>query len=93
MNVRNIDGALIPLADLVTLTESWREQPIYHKDLLPVVFVTADMAGRLDSPLYGMAELSDTLRALKLDHGETLTQTFTRVADNPYRPSRKWDGE
>ena len=93
LKVRSINGALVPLADVVTLEESWREQPIYHKDLLPVVFVTADMAGRLDSPLYGMAELSDTLGALKLDNSETLKQTFTQVPDNPYRPSLKWDGE
>ena len=93
LSVRSINGTLVPVADLVTLEESWREQPIYHKDLLPVVFVTGDMAGRLDSPLYGLAELADSLAALEFDHGETLHQTFTAVPDNPYRPSLKWDGE
>jgi hypothetical protein len=34
-----------------------REKVIYHKDLLPVVFVTGDMGGRLDSPLYGMFDI------------------------------------
>ena len=34
---------------------------IYHKDLLPVVYVTGDMAGALDSPLYGMFGLRGSI--------------------------------
>lgn len=93
LNVRGTEGVLVPLADLVVLKDVTREQPIYHKDLLPVVFVTADMAGRLDSPLYGMAELHGKLGELQLDYGEFLAQTLIEVPDNPYRYSLKWDGE
>ncbi len=93
LEIRSEYGNLVPLADLVTLTESLREQPIYHKDLLPLVFVTADMAGRLDSPLYGMAALYSGLSELELDGGETLAQNLIKLPDNPYRYSLKWGGE
>jgi hypothetical protein len=39
-----------------------RDHAIYHKDLLPMVMVTGDMSGSLDSPLYGMFSMVATLR-------------------------------
>ena len=54
LGVRSSSGKLVPIRELVTVSDSLREQPIYHKDLLPVNYVVADMAGRVDSPLYGM---------------------------------------
>jgi multidrug efflux pump subunit AcrB len=62
LEVRSAGGALVPVAELVQVRRSLREQPIYHKDLLPVTYVTGDMAGRLDSPLYGMFEIVSRLR-------------------------------
>ncbi|MGB1109944.1 MAG: efflux RND transporter permease subunit [Gammaproteobacteria bacterium] len=81
-------GGMVPLAELVNVVPARRSHSIHHKDLLPVVYVTADMAGELDSPLYGMFELSDTLKA---DAGPE--QWFLSAPDNPYRYSIKWDGE
>ena len=34
-----------------------REYSIQHKDLIPVVYVTGDMARELDSPLYGLFDI------------------------------------
>ena len=45
-------------------SDSLREQPIYHKDLLPVNYVVADMAGRVDSPLYGMFAMRGDVRGI-----------------------------
>ncbi len=55
--LRSTSGALVPLSEVVTVSQAPWDSTIYHKDLLPVVFVTGDMAGRLDSPLYGMFSL------------------------------------
>src|SRR5690606_27482230 len=52
--VRGAAGQLVPLRELVTQSDTLREQPVFHKDLLPVNYVTGDMAGAVDSPLYGM---------------------------------------
>ena len=88
LQVRSVNGALVPLADLVDIVSGERERNIYHKDLLPVVYVTADLAGDLDSPLYGMLDISSTL---KEQNG--LEQWYTSQPVNPYEYSLKWDGE
>ncbi|MCP4984336.1 MAG: efflux RND transporter permease subunit, partial [Gammaproteobacteria bacterium] len=77
------------------LRKTGNESSIYHKDLLPVVFITADMAGELDSPLYGMfemlAQLKSELVSPLLD--KPIEQYMISQPDNPYQYSLKWDGE
>jgi len=88
LQVRSTSGALVPLTELVDIIPGEREKNIYHKDLLPVVYVTADLAGGVDSPLYGMFDMSS-----KLSEHDQLEQWFTRQPVNPYEYSLKWDGE
>ncbi|MEK7361767.1 MAG: efflux RND transporter permease subunit, partial [Pseudomonadota bacterium] len=57
LKVRAAGGALIPLTELVRAESVGRDATVYHKDLLPVVYVVGDMAGKLDSPLYGMFDI------------------------------------
>ncbi|WP_186056059.1 efflux RND transporter permease subunit [Burkholderia gladioli] len=92
--VRGSDGQLIPLSELVRERNSRIEQPIYHKDLLPVTYVVGDMAGRIDSPLYGMFEMRGRLSKLATPGGSPLGEWFIRQPDDPYRSfAIKWDGE
>lgn len=87
-------GRQVALADLVSVEQAEREHAIYHKDMLPMVMVTGDMAGKLDSPLYGMFEMVGTVSDTGLaPAGGWLEQYFVRQPDNPYRYSIKWDGE
>ncbi len=88
LQVRSVSGTLVPLTELVDIQRGEREKNIYHKDLLPVVYVTADLAGDLDSPLYGMFDISGTLN----EQG-VLEQWYTKQPENPYEYSLKWDGE
>ena len=88
LQVRSVTGTLVPLTELVDIVRGVREKNIYHKDLLPVVYVTGDVAGGVDSPLYGMFDISSTLK--EQDGPE---QWYTRAPDNPYEYSLKWDGE
>ena len=92
LKTRSQSGPLVPLSEIVDVEKTQRENAIYHKDLLPVVFVFGDMAGPLDSPLYGMFEIFAVLRD-QLIGGGTLEQSFIRQPDNPYGYSLKWDGE
>ena len=57
LEARSTSGARVPLSELVSVRSAPWDGAIYHKDLLPVAYVTGDMAGRLDSPLYGMFSL------------------------------------
>src|SRR5210317_974862 len=76
LKVRSEAGALVPLSELVSVERSTIERSIYHKDLLPVVFVTGDMAGELDSPLYGMAALYQSIGDQLSVYGEVIEQYF-----------------
>ncbi len=93
LRVHNRDGQLVPLSEFVSIVESTRENAIYHKDLLPITYITGDMAGKLDSPLYGMFEISAALEGKKVDDNYLLHQYFFQPPANPYQFSLKWDGE
>jgi multidrug efflux pump subunit AcrB len=94
LNVRGAGGKLVPLSELVEVVPSEREKTIYHKDLLPVVFVVGDMGGELDSPLYGLFGMRADLKDKALEQGGTLKEYFIRQPSDPYAGfSLKWDGE
>jgi len=106
LRVRSRDGVLVPVSELVEVREQAREKAIYHKDLLPVVYVYADMGGKLDSPLYGMFDARGALKGKALEGLEsaqgqgggklagTLGEWFVRQPADPYAGySIKWDGE
>jgi multidrug efflux pump subunit AcrB len=93
VKVASQNGALVPLSELVSVKQSTIERSIYHKDMLPVVFVTGDMAGELDSPLYGMAAIYASVKDKLSVYSEPILQYFIQPPENPYRYSLKWDGE
>jgi multidrug efflux pump subunit AcrB len=92
--VRTPAGALVPLSELVMPLATERDRPIFHKDLLPVVYVVADQAGRVDSPLYGMFAARGKVAGAALEDGGVLGEYFIRQPSDPYRQyAVKWDGE
>ena len=94
LTVRSASGALVPIRELVTLSDTLREQPIHHKDLLPVNYVVADMAGKVDSPLYGMFEMRSDIAALPMPDGGALAEYFINQPSDAWRGyALKWDGE
>jgi multidrug efflux pump subunit AcrB len=92
LRVRGAGNQLVPLSELVTVQQARWDGAILHKDLLPVVYVTGDEAGKLDSPLYGMFALVGQLRRDSVD-GQTFAQTFIAQPDDTSDFSIKWDGE
>jgi multidrug efflux pump subunit AcrB len=94
LTVRSRDGTLVPLSELVEVSSGIAEKTIYHKDLLPVVYVFGDMAGKLDSPLYGMFDIRSLTNGVKLSQGGKLGDYFIKQPDDPYAEyALKWDGE
>jgi multidrug efflux pump subunit AcrB len=92
--LRAKDGTLVPLSELVESTKTVRDKTIYHKDLLPVVYVVGDMAGKLDSPLYGMFGVRSAINGMALAEGGNLGEHFISQPEDPYAGySLKWDGE
>jgi multidrug efflux pump subunit AcrB len=94
LTVRSKSGTLVPLSEVIEVSPSAREKTIYHKDLLPVVFVVGDMGGKLDSPLYGLFGLRGSLADHELKEGGRLSEYFIKQPADPYAGfSIKWDGE
>ena len=93
----NPEAPLVPLRELVQVEEVTVDQPIYRKNLKPVIYVTGDVAGTVESPVYAIFDMNKQLAELNpSDFGGTgdkvqiynLNQPFTSV-----EPSMKWDGE
>jgi multidrug efflux pump subunit AcrB len=94
LTVRSDSGALISLSELVRPVSALRDKTIYHKDLLPVVYVVGDMAGQLDSPLYGMFAIRAKTAGAALEQGGKLGEYFIRQPSDRYAGyALKWDGE
>lgn len=94
LTVRSATAGLVPIRELVTVLDAHREQPIYHKDLLPVNYVVGDMAGRIDSPLYGMFRMRKAIGEMVTPGGGSLKEYFLRAPAEAYRDyALKWDGE
>ena len=94
LSVRGANGKLVPLSELVEVVPSAREKTIYHKNLLPVVFVVGDTGGAIDSPLYGLFAMRGELKDMPLEQGGALSEYFIRQPADPYAGfALKWDGE
>jgi multidrug efflux pump subunit AcrB len=92
LSVKSAQGRSVPLSEVVTVERVPWDGAIHHKDLLPVVYVTADEAGALDSPLYGMFDVVGYVG----DHaiaGQRLEQFFIRQPTTTDGFAIKWDGE
>ncbi|MBI5419080.1 MAG: efflux RND transporter permease subunit [Deltaproteobacteria bacterium] len=86
-------GNLVPLGELVRVEEEIAEKSIYHKNLMPVVYVTADVAGKVESPVYAILAINEALDKLVLPGGYRLERY---VASQPFTEEKiamKWDGE
>ena len=86
-------GNLVSLGELVRVEEQTADQSIYHKNLMPVVYVTGDVAGKVESPVYAILQLNEALDQLQLPEGYRLGRY---VASQPFSTDKlamKWDGE
>ncbi|WP_372648520.1 efflux RND transporter permease subunit [Draconibacterium sp.] len=93
INIMTMTGQKVALGDVVEIKQEIQDKSIYRKNQKRVVYVTADIAGALESPVYGILDMSDNLNKIQLPEGYTLNEEFTQqpfVQDNY---SLKWDGE
>ncbi|MDF9392551.1 MULTISPECIES: efflux RND transporter permease subunit [Methylococcus] len=67
LEVRGADGRLVPLGELGTLVEDQADRVIYHKNLLRLNYVTAEMAGR--TPVEAVLDWGDIEKARPLPAG------------------------
>jgi multidrug efflux pump subunit AcrB len=93
LRVQGRDGNLVPLSSLVSEESTTEPSYIYHKNLQPVVYVTADVAGREESPVYAILKLNQALDKIRAADGTRLERFTTHQPFLTTNYSMKWDGE
>lgn len=91
--VKNQQGKLIPLGELVEFRSQVHAHPIYHKNLKPVVYVTADVGGVEESPVYAMLKMNKELEKVQAPDGQDLKVYYARQPFSTQHYALKWDGE
>ncbi|MFH1102911.1 MAG: efflux RND transporter permease subunit [Pseudomonadota bacterium] len=87
------DGTLVPLSTLVKPVRTGPDRSIYHKNLMPVVYVIGDVAGVKESPVYAILEMQKKIDAITLPEGYTVIQHTAKIPQSDRRFAMKWDGE
>ncbi len=93
LGVRSRFGPVVPLSELVHMSEISTDKSLYHKNLLPVVYVTGDVVGRQESPVYAILKMNQAIAKLHLPEGGKLKVLTTHLPEDTSKPSMKWDGE
>jgi multidrug efflux pump subunit AcrB len=86
-------GSLVPLGELVQQVEIPRETSIYRKNGMPVIYVTGDVSGEEESPVYAILKMSEKISELKDEQGNPVKQYTTSLPYFETSPAMKWDGE
>jgi len=86
-------GGMVALADLVRIEKTEIDRSIYHKNLMPVVYVIGEVAGENESPVYAILDLRRKIDTIALPEGYHITQHTAGLPESDRRFSMKWDGE
>ncbi|MBI3645035.1 MAG: efflux RND transporter permease subunit [Acidobacteriales bacterium] len=87
-------GGQIALQEVTDLQQSTIDTSVYRKNLQPVVYVTGDVAGAEESPVYAIMKMSDAIDKIKLPQGYAVKQyKGTTMPERTDRLAMKWDGE
>ena len=93
LKITGTQGNPVPVRDLVTVTRQIKAKNIYRKNQKEVVYVLADMSGKLESPSYAIANISDSLKNVSVPRGFSLKEEYTHQPEMEDNYSIKWDGE
>jgi multidrug efflux pump subunit AcrB len=92
--MRAANGQLVPLSELVQVSIGTIDKPLFTKDLQGVSYVFGDMAGKLDSPLYGLFAIRSKIAEAVKGQSDALGEYWIHQPTDTYRQyAIKWDGE
>ncbi len=93
LKVKSQQGNMITIGDLVDIKQTTRAKSIYRKNQKRVVYVMADMAGELESPVYAILGMTDKIKGLNLPEGYSVDELYIKQPDFEDNYTVKWDGE
>ena len=93
LKIKGSQGNMIPISDLVKVRKDTLQKTIYRKDQKRVVYVTADMAGTLESPVYAILGMNEKLAKMKIPKGYKINELYMEQPTDESDYTVKWDGE
>jgi len=93
LKLLSVDGRLVPISTLINVRKTAVDQSIYHKNLMPVVYVVGDVAGVKESPVYAILEMKNKINAIQLPEGYNIAQHTASLPSSDRKFEMKWDGE
>jgi multidrug efflux pump subunit AcrB len=93
LKVAGRNGKLVALHELVRVEPAIVDTSIYHKNLMPVTYVTADIAGAMESPVYAILKLGPEMDKFKAPGGYAIEQHMAALPTDSEHYSMMWDGE
>ncbi|MES2479916.1 MAG: efflux RND transporter permease subunit [Bacteroidota bacterium] len=93
MKIKGAQGNVIAVSDLVKVVSDTLQKTIFRKDQKRVVYVTADMAGALESPVYAILGMNEQLQKMKLPKGYEVNELYMEQPSDERNFAVKWDGE
>ena len=86
-------GQTVAIGELVRTETLTADRAIYHKNLMPVTYVTADVAGVVESPVYAILNMNERIAQLRLPEGYGIEPYTAQLPPDDQRYAMKWDGE
>ena len=93
INLRSQNGDMVSLGDISRVEQGLQDKSIFRKNQRRVVYVMADVAGNLESPVYAIMDASDRLHEIELPAGYELKEYYTAQPFTEEDFGIKWDGE
>ncbi len=93
LKIKGSQGNMVAVSDLVKVVKDTLQKTIYRKDQKRVVYVTADMAGTLESPVYAILGMNEKLAKIKVPAGYKVNELYMEQPTDESDFTVKWDGE
>ncbi len=93
LRIQSRTGATVALRELVRVEQTIADKSIYHKNLMPVTYVTADVAGAMESPVYAVLATGPRIGDIRMPEGYSIEQYTAHQPSDDARYAMKWDGE
>ena len=86
-------GSQVSLGEVTTVEQTTIDTNIYRKNLRRVVYVTGDVSGQEESPVYAILKMGRAIDRLRMPAGYSIEQYSSHLPDSTEHYSMKWDGE
>ena len=86
-------GGQVSLGEVTNTTATTIDRSTYRKNMQSVVYVTGDLAGEEESPVYAISKMNEAIDRLRLPDGYSVQRYNAVQPESTEHYSMKWDGE